>query len=145
MIFEKSLSTNSLRKGMDISIENLYVDMGLKGINRWQVTPHESPNGRHFSVKTRRKLGGAFLGILAHLNLNKSLYCKCRKMYCQTGGILNLRSGLFGPKLISLLHHMQSMLIFFFSNSGVSIFLYFSILKRFKNRNFTAVFVFFII
>ena len=87
--------------------------LGLKGINRWQVTPHESPNGRYFSVQTRRKLGGAFLGILAHLNLNKSLHCKCRKMYCQTGGILNLRSGLFGPKLISLLYQSQFPIFFF--------------------------------
>ena len=33
LILKQILSTNSLRKCMEISLENLYVDIGIKGVN----------------------------------------------------------------------------------------------------------------
>ena len=41
LIFYQILSTNSLRKCMEISLENLYVDIGLKGLRRRSLS--ESP------------------------------------------------------------------------------------------------------
>ena len=33
MIFDQILSTNSIRQCIDTSVENLYLDIGLKGLN----------------------------------------------------------------------------------------------------------------